>query len=381
MIVGIKDRFKMIGMLILSACAVFVCTLFLHYNLDLSGIEDQITAETARAMYDAQVMTGTVASAASGGCLLLTTAVMLCFTIKRYIDAHKKELGILKAMGYSAFRIAGGFWVFGFNVLVGSALGFLGAHLLIPEFYAVQNKDNLLPEVTHNAQPLLLLCLVILPTAVFSAISVFYGYLKLKTPVLELLKGKSPVKVRAAKKESDLPFLRELRRSTVRQKKSTVFFIAFAAFCYSAMTQMSIGMEELADRMISLMALLIGIVLAFVTLFLAVTTVVRSNAKAVSVMRVFGYSSRECAGAVLNGYRPAAYLGFAVGSVYQYALLKIVVEVVFREIENVPEFHFNTTAFVISLISFAVVYETVTAVYSRRVGKISVKEIMLESEE
>lgn len=381
MIVGIKDRFKMIGMAVISACAVFVCTLFLHYNLDLSGIEEQLTTEAARAMYDAQVMTGTVASAASGGCLLLTTAVMLCFTIKRYIDAHKKELGILKAMGYSAIRIAGGFWVFGFNVLIGSALGYLGAHLLMPAFYAAQNEDNFLPAVTRNPQPLLLLCLVILPSVVFAGISVFYGYWKLKMPVLELLKGKSVGKIHTAKKESELPFLRELRRSTVKQKKSTVFFIAFAAFCYSAMTQMSIGMEELADRMISLMALLIGIVLAFVTLFLAVTTVVGSNAKTVSVMRVFGYSPRECAGAVLSGYRPAAYLGFLVGSGYQYALLKTVVEVVFREIENIPEFEFDTGAFVVSLLSFAVVYETVTAVYARRIGKISLKEIMLESEE
>ena len=40
--IGFKDIYKMIGIIIVSFCAVFVCTLFLNYNLDLAGIKDQI---------------------------------------------------------------------------------------------------------------------------------------------------------------------------------------------------------------------------------------------------------------------------------------------------------------------------------------------------
>lgn len=116
MIISIKDSFKLVGILVISACAVFVCALFLNYNIDVQGIESQITAQ-ARPLYDAVVMTGKVVSAVSGGCLLITSAVMMVFYIKHYIDSHRRELGILKAIGYSNLRIAREFWVFGLSVL------------------------------------------------------------------------------------------------------------------------------------------------------------------------------------------------------------------------------------------------------------------------
>ena len=44
--ITIKDVFKLVGIIIISACAVFVCALFLNYNIDLRGIEPQITEQT-----------------------------------------------------------------------------------------------------------------------------------------------------------------------------------------------------------------------------------------------------------------------------------------------------------------------------------------------
>lgn len=286
MIIGAKDVFKLLGIVIISACAVFVTTLFLNYNLDLNGIEDQIAAES-RALYDALVMTGTVVSAVSGGCLLATSVVMLCFYIKHYIDSHRRELGILKAMGYSNIRIAAGFRVFGLSVFAGALAGFSGAYLIMPAFYSVQNEEGLLPDFGVGFHPQLPVFLVVIPTAAFALLSVLYSFFKMRTPVLELLKGKSVSKVRGADAKNDMPFLKELKRITVRSRKSLVFFIAFASFCYSAMVQMSLGMGDLASEMMSAMILMIGIVLAFTTLFIAVTTVVRSNAGSVSIMKVY----------------------------------------------------------------------------------------------
>lgn len=380
MVIGIKDTFKLIGIIIISICAVFVCTLFLNYNIDLQSIEDQINSVEIKSLFDALVMSGTVVSAVSGGCLLITSVVMLCFYIKHYIDSHRKELGILKALGYSNLRISSGFWVFGLSVFFGSAIGFTGAFCLMPKFYSVQNEDKLLPEFEPGFHFELLISLVILPTVIFALMSVVYSLLKMKTPVLELLRGKSVSKIKAVKDGKDLPFLKDMKRATVRGRKSLVFFIAFAAFCYSAMVQMSFGMDKLASEMMAFMMLGIGLTLAFVTLFIAVTTIVRSNAKSVSIMRVFGYSSKECSTAVLSGYRPAALIGFAVGTGYQYLLLKIAVEVVFKDIENVPEFDFNLRALIIAAVSFVIIYEIIMYLYSRKIGKISVKEIMLDSE-
>ena len=385
MVVGIKDIFKMIGIFVISACAVLVCTLFLNYNMDLKAIESLMTNELLRGYYDALTMTGTVVCAVTGGCLLLTSVVMLVFYIKHYIDIHRRELGILKALGYSNWRIAGTFWVFGLSIFVGTVIGYLGAHGMMPLFYSVQNEDHLIPEVVLHFHPLLAVYLVVLPTAFFALLSVLYSYLKLKSPVLDLLRGKAENK-RVHRKEHrvhsrknmDAPFLQELRKNTLRQRKTLVFFIAFASFCYSAMMQMSASMKDLSSELMGAMMLGIGIVLAWVTLFLAITTVINANTKTIAMMRVFGYPLKECSQAILGGYRPVAYVGFAVGTVYQYALLRIMVSIVFKDVEGVPEYSFDVPMCVITLISFAVIYEIIMYCYSMRIGKVSVKEVMLE---
>lgn len=380
MAIGIKDVFKLAGMIMISACAVFVSALFLNYNIDLQSIEAQVNSAEASALFEALKMTGGVVSAVSGGCLLLTSAVMLAFYIKHFIDSRRRELGILKALGYSNLSIAVGFWIFGLSVLFGAAIGFSAAHLIMPGFYAGQNEDGLLPQFEPHFHFELLVFLVLLPAGVFALLSVIYSLLKMKTPVIELLKGRSGGKVRSVKTNGNLPFLKELRKIIVGSRRSLVFFIGFAAFCYSAMVQMSLGMDELASGTISLMTLLIGIALALTTLFIAVSAVVGSNAKSVSIMRVFGYSGKECSSAVLNGYRPAALIGFGAGTFYQYFLLRIAVDVVFADVENVPDFGFSFRALIIAAVSFAAVYETVMRFCSRRIGKISVKEIMLDRE-
>ena len=101
-----QDIFKFFGIIIISFCAVFVCTPFLNYNIDLKYIEGGILQDEVRKLYNAQVMTGKMVSALSGGCLLLTSAIMLCFYIGHYVDTHTKILGILKALGYPNLKIA-----------------------------------------------------------------------------------------------------------------------------------------------------------------------------------------------------------------------------------------------------------------------------------
>ena len=144
------------------------------------------------------------------------------------------------------------------------------------------------------------------------------------------------------------------------------------------MTQMSFGMKELSGIMMGAMMLLIGLVLACTTLFLAITTVIRGNTKTIAMMRVFGYSQEECCKAVLGGYRPLAYVGFAIGTGYQYGLLRMMVDIVFRDIPGVPAYEFDVPVMLISLSAFLVIYELIMRIYSEKIRKISVKEIMLE---
>ncbi len=382
MVVGIKDSAKLVGISIMVCCAVLVCTMFVNFYLDVIMIRDQITSETAMFFYEAQVSTAKIVCLVSGGCLLITSIIMLIFYIKHYIDTHKKDLGILKALGYSNLKIAKSFWVFGISVLIGSVIGFCGAFLIMPLFYELQNEDKILPEFTVHFHPEVLLYFIVLPTIAFALIAVFYACLKLRRPVLGLLRDNlqtsSKVKKYKDKKNADLPFEKELKRSTLRSKKTLVFFTVFASFCFSAMTQMSYSMKDLSSVLMGAMIMIIGLVLAFTTLFLAITTVINGNTKTIAMMRVFGYSQKECCNALLSGYRPMSYIGFAVGTIYQYALLRIMVDIVFRDIADVPEYEFDFPAMIISLICFIIVYEFIMHCYSERIKKISLREIMLE---
>lgn len=378
MVVGIKDSFKLIGVMIVSCCAVLVCTLFLNYSLDLAAVEDLIVEGQARIFYEAQKMTCQVVCGVTGGCLLITSVILLCFYSKHYIDTHRKELGILKALGYSNLEIARGFGIFGLSVLFGTAAGFLGAVCLMPAFYGTQLEGSLLPEMKAQFHPSLLVLLVLLPGVLFSVLAVLYAWFKLRTPVQTLLRGKIEEGKKYKNTKKELPFLQELRRGTVRQRKVLIFFIAFAAFCYSAMVQMSVRMEEFASAMMAVMMLLIGLTLACVSLLLAVTTVIHANTKTIAMLRVFGYSATECSKAILGGYRLYAWLGFGLGTGYQFGLLKIMVTVVFRDLEGIPDFYFDIPNFFMALVSFGLLYELAMYGYARRISKISIKQVMLE---
>ncbi|MCM1105769.1 MAG: ABC transporter permease [Blautia sp.] len=378
MIVSIKDCFKMIGIMIVCLCAVFVCAVFLNYQLDLTAVESQITDPAGQAFFEAQIMTGKVVCAVTGGCLLLTSVVLLAFYIRQYIDTHRKEIGILKAIGYPEGKIAAGFGVFGVSVLCGTLPGYGLAHCMMPLVYRTQNKEGYLPDVPVHFHMGLMLLLVLLPSLLFAVLAVFYSCLRLRIPVLELLFGKAAGRVRPGRERGELSFLAELKRSNVRQRKSLVFFLTFASFCFSAMVQMSASMRELASVLMGVMMFSIGMLLAVVTLLLALSSVRRANEKTLTMMKVFGYSRRECCGAVLGGYRPWTYFGFALGTVYQYVLLRLMVTIVFKDVEEMPEYAFDWGVFILTLAVFLLLYELIMYVYGRLMDHLSLKEIMAE---
>ena len=378
MIIGLKNSFKFIGISVISFCAVFICALFMNYSIDLSFAEAQIVDEMSKIMFDAQLMTSKVVCGVTGGCMLATSVVLLCFYIKNYIDNHSKELGILKALGFSDIRLAKDFSVFGLNIFIGTAAGCLSAFCLMPKFYEVQNADHLFPDMDVCFHPSIPIYLVLMPTVFFSAASVLYSFIRLKTPVINLLKGKQSKINPYKSKKDNLPFMDEMKRGVIRQRISLVILVFLSAFSYASTMQMSFSMKAYADIMMSVMMVAIGVLFSCITLFLAVSSVVKSNAVNISLMHAFGYQYRSCSNAVLGGYRPFAYIGFAVGTGYQYGLLKFMVNVVFGSVDDIAEFNFNLKAFAIAVATFVAFYEAVMLFCAERIKHISLKKIMQE---
>lgn len=379
MTVSFKDTLKFVGIIAAMACAALVCSLFLNYDLDLRAIESSIPQE-AQELYEALKLNDIVVCAISGCCLVLTTGVMLVFYIGQYISSNSAKFGILKALGYSDGKIALKCAVFGFCVFVGVVLGYALSWAIMPAFYRTQNEDQLIPEVVMHFYPVLAVLILLLPTAIFCALSVGVALIKLKLPVLSLIKGDGkPRKLKRIKeRKRESKFLTELSLSVLNDRKLLAFFVAFGGFCFAAMMQMGLSMRDYASEMMGVIIVIIGMVLAFVSLYLAMSTVINGNKKKIAMLKVTGYSLKECAVAVLGLYHIPALIGFVVGSAYQYGILVVMVNIVFASFEGVPTYSFDWAAFGICLAIFIVVYELINLAYTLIISKTSVKSVMSE---
>lgn len=381
MVIGLKDGLKLVGMTIVTFCAVFVCTFFLNFYTDAIALDGVIESEgPLRILYDAQMTTAKIVCSITGGFLSAIAVVILVFYIKLYIDGHAKQIGILKAMGYSDSRIAVGFSVFGVSVLLGSLSAYGVAHIFMPVLYDSMTISGTL-EISVTFQPLLFVLLGFAPAAVYALLSFAIALIAVKQPVSELLRGKSEKvgKKDGKRKDKERSFMKEMCLRTTFGKKSLAFFVAFACFCFSAMVQMSVSMLDLSSENMGIIIFIIGIVLAVTTILMAVTSLLKANVKNIAVMKAVGYPLKDCALVLLGGYHLFAVIGFALGTGYQYGLLRIMCDIIYKELDTVADYHFDVPVFFITLAAFVVFYEAVMAFYVFRMNKISVKEIMTEN--
>ena len=161
---SIKDLYRLVVVSIISFCAVFVTNLFLNFYLDISLLDQTNWLPEIRAVYDAQVAISWLIASISGAVLSLTSILLLFFYIRQFIDQHKPELGILKALGYKNWGIARKFWIFSLPIGLGTSIGYLSSFAMMPHFYQLRNQSGVLPEITIRQHWSLFLFLVVLPT-------------------------------------------------------------------------------------------------------------------------------------------------------------------------------------------------------------------------
>ena len=379
MVINIKDLRKLSVVSIISFCAVLVTSLFVNFYLDLQSIEVEKLSLIAKAYYDAQVLIAKFVSLVSGGVLSLLAVLLLFFYIKQFIDNHKEELGILKALGYHNFELAKHFWIFSCSVFLGSLLGFASSFFFMKDFYDLRNQKDLLPNIEIHFHWQLFLAMVILPTLLFALLGIGYALIKLKQPSLYLLKRLelAQVKQKHPKTKAKKPFLKELGAAYFYKRKLLIFFVIFAAFSFAAMMQLSLGMKDFIDGTIQVMMMGIGVLLSLSILLLCLGTVVQENKASLALMKAFGYSQKECSLVILTRYRLVAYLGFVLGTVYQYGLMKLLLKVIVKDAQGVPDYSFDVHNFLITFLAFVILYELLVTYYFKAIRRMTLKEIML----
>lgn len=72
------------------------------------AVRDRVE-EASLPLYEAQLLSAKLTCLISGLCLMLVSVVLIAFYVKLYLDGHAKQIGILKALGVSDWKIASGF--------------------------------------------------------------------------------------------------------------------------------------------------------------------------------------------------------------------------------------------------------------------------------
>ena len=380
MLVQLKDLRKAIAVVIVSFCAVFITTLFSNLYLDLKGLDITGFNIMQKKFYDAQLIVSKFVVIITGTVLSISAAVMLIFYIKQFIDDSKHKIGILKAQGYSNNFIASKFSIFGFLVFLGSLLGYGSSHLFMPKFYESRNTDNILSELTMNFHPKLLLIMVILPSLLFLVISIVYVLFNLNVPTINLLKQINLTNkiIRKRRFRQYKNFFKELRATVLFSNKTLLFFVIFSALSFSSMIQMAFGMRDFVDGTIRIMMMVIGVILSLSILLISLEVIASSNIKNISILNIMGFSKSECSKIVLSGYRVVAYIGFAIGTVYQYFLIRTLLKVLSKKLDSETTYNFDLISVIGSFIAFVLIYEIFILYYSNKIKDLNVKKIMME---
>lgn len=377
--ITIKQNIKLIGVIILCFCAIFICTAFMNYAIDLNAIDSSELDEMAKIIFDGQKVMSSVIVACAGGVMGAIAFIVLLFTIGRLINENQPSMGVLKALGHSEHKIALNFLKFGLSVFVGCALGFAGGYAFSPFMYSIFNNGEL-PNVALKFHLSVLVFLVLLPSVVFTAVAYLYALIKLKKPPLEMIYEVKKAKIGrlSAKLQSKVkqkPFLKDFKRSILLNNLTLIFFVGIAGFGFSAQIQIAFLMQKVnMDATFSAINLVIGAAMGLVTLILALSYVLNSNKKYVAMLKAYGYSDAECGGALFGGYRIVSYIGFAIGTVYQYFFMKLMVSL-FAGAYDV-ELNFNVIGFFITVGAYLICYEVILLFYKRRISNIPLKEIM-----
>lgn len=379
---SIKDLYRLVVVSIISFCAVFVTNLFLNFYLDIRLLDQTNWLPEIRAAYDAQVAISWLIASISGAVLSLTSILLLFFYIRQFIDQHKPELGVLKALGYKNWEIARKFWLFSLLIGLGTGTGYFSSFVMMPHFYQLRNQSGVLPEITIRQHWPLFLFLVVLPTLAFSALAVLYASYCLRLPALDLLKRVSPSRKSPKRKtvkqiRKGRPFLKDLSASLLWSRKLLIFFVIFGSMCFSAMIQLSFGMKELTDETIQIMMMSIGTVLSVAILYLSLGVLLQENQETLAIMKVFGYSRNECHKSLFAPYRILAFLGFVLGTGYQYGIMQLLLRLMEKSIAQKVDYDFDFGVCLMTLLVFVLVYEGLIYLSNRRLDQLTIKQVML----
>ena len=378
-IIQLKQLKQLSVVAVICACASFVATLFLNFWLDLRLLDFDQLSLLGQAYYRVQEKISQVVAGVSGLVLVVTALAMVLFYIHQFIEDQQTDLGILKAVGYARGQLARQFWIFGLYGLLGTLLGGLTAYTFLPHFYTTRNSAGLLTGLSLHLHWGLVLTMVLLTSLLLTAMAVGYAYHVLARPSLVLLKGRQTLRPPRKKGQQGgrENFLSDLRASLFWRHKFLIFLVGFAAFCFAAMLQLALGLQDMMDVALQVMMIGIGLILSLSIFYLALLTLLSRHKDSVAILKAMGYSQRDCLSVTLHPYYGVVMLGFLLGSAYQFGIMRLILWLVVGQGSQMVDSGFNWVNFVLAGFLLVIVYIGFNVYFSRRLAQVPIKAILL----
>lgn len=369
-----KNVLKGFGGAIVIFCAAFIVYLFQGFRLDLLKLDVGQFSTAQKALYDAQITQSNLMLAISTGILGVFAVITLFFSISKYIKDNQQNMGILKAMGYERKQIAIEFTKFSFNAFLGSLLAIAAGVIFQPLFYREMTKDAILPAITPSFHPLFVLILLIVPGVIFGIAAYFIAYRKLAKRPLEMIRGGKSKRTKKLKEKKT--FLKTLKHAMLKNHISLIVFVGFASLCFGATVQMSFSLNQLhVSSFFFWMMFGIGLLLGSSILYLAFSFAYTENREYVSLMKAYGYHDREALQTMYGGYALVTVLGFLIGTVYQYGLICLMIDL-FSETMLIA-FTFHPSGLVYTLLIFIPMYLLINLHFYFKLKKLPIKDALL----
>lgn len=369
--ISFKTTLKSYGVIVICFCAVFLETLFLSYLIDLKALDCSSFTETQLNVYNAQISLCKMMNLIAILILGLFSFVLLFFSIERFIDENKSNMGVLKALGYTSNKISISLMKYFLPVLLGSILGYVAAIMFSKIFYQTMNKDHIYPDVYFSFNFLLFILFVFTLPLITLSFSYVIGRIKLRTNPLDMINQvKKTKKIRTTKVNN---FLSDTRRTVLKNNIILIVFVGFSTLCFSSNIQMAFTMYYQANTspLFFWMILLIGLLLGFTIMILAFKFVFTNNKKYLSIFKAFGYKNKECYYAVYGGYFIVAIISFILGTLYQALIMSIMFKVFASTYEI--KYHFDLKALGFSIMFFSVIYIGINLYYYLKINKLKLE--------
>lgn len=130
------------------------------------------------------------------------------------------------------------------------------------------------------------------------------------------------------------------------------------------------------NRIMSIMLFLCGLIIGTTVLLLAIFGVISSYKKYIAIMKIYGYSEKECSYAVLDGFRGISIIGFLISIPYTYLLATIMFSWISMTSDMIYPVEFNLQSVIVCFLLTMAITEIIIRITKRKVTGISFKEVM-----